>query len=51
MDIQQDDEDAARKKSRKVAVPNFLTPTGAFSKGQNVWGRFDEEILEIPNGW
>ena len=27
-----------------VAVPNFLTPTGAFSKGQNVWGHFDDSI-------
>ena len=36
--------DAGRIKYREVAVPNFLTPTGAFSKGQNVRGRFDDSI-------
>ena len=28
-----------------VAVPNFLTPTVGVSKGQNVWGHFDDIVL------
>ena len=34
----------------KATVPNFLTLTGAFSKGQNVWGHFDDSFnLVIPH--
>ena len=34
------------EKNSEVAVRNFLTPTGAFRKGQNVCGQFDNPSLD-----